>query len=460
MFGHPPVARICIAVAILWTSAPTFCVAQRPIRDLAEIDRGDVDSSMDAPSRDDVLDWIGQLDAGRRLTRDTAERKLIEAGPRWDRLLRRSLLPSDAPGGGGDNRPTELRQRLRRIQAAWSEQETSSSTADPMWISLADVATLGEALEAISRQSGIEFQHTAETNAAIVGLPGPFSFWHAVDYITDQCNLDVYFYGGDRQTIRLVSRATDRPSRVDSAAYGGDYRLEPTMVTSNRFLHDPKLSGLNVSVEIAWLPGRTPVGLKLPVDQIVATLDTGQTLRPQSSARTIEIATNPDVCSAEFFLPLQRPTDRPRRLNAVSGELTALMPGPIETFSLPLGEIGQPQTIDRMTVRIESMIPDGPLHKLRVRARFAQPVDGVDSHHQFLADNEVDVLMPDQTTRQPLGLEIAGHSPAGMTVVYLFDLDGNVADGRDFAGATMRYRSPTRLVPQQVAFVLRDIDLP
>ncbi|WP_231617755.1 hypothetical protein [Novipirellula aureliae] len=398
---------------------------------------------MPSDFKSDVLEWVDQLDGPTVSERKLAERSLIEAGPKA-----LAFLPdSDA------NLSIEASDRLKRVrqllESAKAEQQTEAIT-----IRLDQVTTLSEALEAISRDSEIEFDYDGDKTVPVESVTTPLSFWHAVDFVLDQADLDINFYGGNRDTLQLVHRSAGRPSRVDSAAYTGVYRIEPTAVTSRRSLNQPDLSALNLGLEISWEPRLTPIGLSIPIPLLRGKLDDGATLKPQQSANTIEISTGGEIAQSEFFLPMQLPAGQPEKIANLSGVIKALLPGKRETFELSLRETGAKEKIDSMEVMIESVRKNGPLHEIRVGVQLEDAGRSLESHRQWIFENRAFVRRADGSKAEHLGYEVYRQSSAGVGIGYLFDLGDSVSD------STFIYESPTAVVENEVSFLLQDIPLP
>lgn len=395
--------------------------------------------------RDDVLDWIDDLDASSLARRKAAEAALIQAGAG---VL--EMLPESDEGIS-----LEAAGRLRRVRKALRELAAKAeSRTEAVEVRLDDVSTLGEALEAISRDSGVEFEFQGNAGTPIEPIPIALSFWHAVDYVLDQAKLDINFYGGDRETLQLIPRDAKRPSRVDSAAYAGVYRIEPTSVTARRSLVSPDLSGLNVSLEISWQPGMTPIGLTIPIRQLVGRLDEGSLLRPQASGEQIDVAATADLATSEFFVPLQLPAGRPDKISSMTGIIHALLPGPTKLFEIETDSADRRVSQGAMTVSIEDVRPNGPLHEFRVGVELADAGRALESHRQWIYENEAYVEMPDGSRADHLGYEVYRSSKNGIGIGYLFDI------GDSAEGTKLKYRSPTSVVPNEVAFVIQDIALP
>lgn len=393
----------------------------------------------------DVLEWVDELDAPNLSTRKAAERALIAAGP--EAL---EFLPESKAGIS-----IEAAERLNRVRKALKAQRTESETkSGSITIQLSDVSTLGEALEAISRDSGVEFEFEGNESLAISPVDTPLSFWHAVDLVLDQAGLDINFYGGDVGTLQLTSRNPERPSRVDSAAYTGVYRIEPTMVTARRNLSDPTMNGLTVAVEISWEPRLTPIGLTIPISQVTGRLDDDAILEPQESGDTIDIATNSDIAFSEFYLPLKLPAGQPNKIEAISGTMRALLPGKQQTFELSLAASGNNKTIDAMTVQIEAIRKNGPLHEIRVGVELQDADRSLESHRHWIFENDVHVKLKDGSRADHLGYEVYRQTDSDVGIGYLFDLGEAVKE------SSLIYKSPTAVVPNEVPFVIQDIALP
>ncbi|MDA7907223.1 hypothetical protein N9B25_01800, partial [bacterium] len=155
--------------------------------------------------RSDVLEWVDELDSPTLRVRKEAERFLIAAGPgALDYLPKNGAVIS-----------VEKSERLGRVRKALEASRTKSEIdTKSTRIKLDKVTNLGDALAVITLASGIEFEHDADSSMPVNPVAAPLAFWHALDIVLDQTKLDVNFYGGDNETLRLDPRAGKRPSRV------------------------------------------------------------------------------------------------------------------------------------------------------------------------------------------------------------------------------------------------------
>jgi len=388
---------------------------------------------------------VAELDAPQLGRRNAAERRLIELG-----LPIAEFLPKDS-----DELAPELRMRLSRVRRQL--KPVAKQDVEPMGgsdVRLGTANTLGAALEAISRDSGLEFQHPLQDGTPITPFESPLPFWHALDYVLDEAKLDIDFYGGDAQTMRLQPRHEGRPSRVDSAAYAGIYRLEPTIVTSRRVLRRGDLSGLNVEIELAWKPGITPIGVSIPLDRLSAKLDDDQTIKAASAYGSIDVTTGREIPSADLQLSLQLPAGSPTKLTTLSGQIRSMLPGESHRFDFPLRAASATQTSGAVTVRLEDVRKNGELHEVRLGIDFESPGQAMESHRGFLLDNPVFVTDAADVRQEHLGYQLYRQTATGIGISYLFDL-GDSADG-----ATLSYETPTAVVKNEIDFVIENILLP
>lgn len=409
--------------------------------------------------------WVADLDASTAQIRREAEQRLLAAGPEAGEYVPLTL----------DHLSIDARERMQRIEAKWRQMKTRVET-ETTTVKMQNVQTLGAALDAISQASGVEFDLESagpgiDRGQAIRPPATPLGFWQAVDLVLDQADLDINFYGGNRLRLALVPRRPDQISRADAAAYAGIYRLQPTVVTARRVLGDASQSGLNLTMSIAWQPNRTPIGLSIPIAELKGKLDNGEELRPQASGESIDIATSGEIAESQFYLPLQLPRrllqfpaegaagakSDANEITHISGQITALIPGQRKKFELSLADVAPTQTHDAMTVSIEAIRDAQPLREIRVGVELFGAGRALESHRQWIFENEVFVLMPDGTRKEHLGYEVYRQTESGVGIGYLFDLGGV---GPPPAGAKLIYDSPTSVRRNDVPFVLNGIPLP
>lgn len=403
-------------------------------------------SSISQPNLAKVVPvWVDELDAAQQRVRREAERKLIEAGP-----SAAEYLPVVT-----NHLSAEARERLNRVETRWQAQRLDQQTR-PVIVNLAGRQTLQEALQAIEAASGVRFQYRVSGDQAVTPPAAPMGFWNALDWVLDQTNLDINFYAGERNVLALIPRGQRSVSRVDSATYAGIYRLQPTVVTARRVLASPDLNSLNVTILLSWQPNRTPIGLTVPLSELTGRFSHDLPLKPQNEEGQIDVAASEELAQSEFFLPLELPSKSPESIEQLGGVIRALLPGKQATFRLDLNKPAASETRDAMTVAIERVHSSGPLHEIRLGVALEDAGRALESHRQWIFENQVQVILKDETRLDHLGYEVYRQTAEGIGISYLFDFGG----GPIPPAAELHYRSATSVKQTEVPFQIRDIPLP
>ncbi|QDV11906.1 hypothetical protein CA51_17820 [Rosistilla oblonga] len=414
----------------------------------------------DRQARVEVDRLVAGLDGRTLAERQAAERDLIDLGPQILKFLPRE---NDLP-------TAEMRQRMRRIRSQL-EQLESTTSIDATPVTIRDARTLGDALGQISAQTKVQFAGAIKESLPVKIDAVKIPFWNAVDEVLDAAELDIDRFGGVEGSLKLVPRSPDRPRRSDTAAYSGVFRVEPISVTARRDLHNPRLSGLDLLIDISWELRLTPIGISLPLKEFGAKLDNGDVLQLQASAETAEAMPNAGIPSTQTLIPFQLPAGRPAKIDTLSGTIDALLPGKIKHFDFDLGDDNfPPRDAGDVTVMLESVRGNGSLHELRVNVKFKQADRALESHRGWVFDNPayVTAANTDQAeTRQDaaaeqaqpprienLGYEIYRQTSDEIGIGYLFDLEGQPDRFR------FHYETPASIVRSEVRFTLHDILLP
>jgi hypothetical protein len=282
---------------------------------------------------------------------------------------------------------------------------------------------------------------------------GTQSFWVAFDTILDAAKLDVNYYVGESGQLGLLERAPERPSRTDSAAYTGIYRLETMAISARRDFSNPALNGLVVETGIAWEPRIIPIGLSVPMDSITAILDDGQRLKPDSGQ--IEISSNSAISFSNFNIRLPLPTGDAKSISSLTGTIRSTLPGASEHFIVDLNKKHEPDTVGSVTFFVEDVRLNGSLHEVRIEIAFDDPGNALESHRQWVFENPAYVTVgDDETPIEHLGLQTYRQSSDRVGIGYLFDL------GENLENKTLHYKTPISIIEDESNFVMRNIMLP
>ncbi len=413
--------------------------ADAPISDDSEPD--DSEPQIPLELRSAVAEALDGLDAGQLAKRQAAEKQLLELGA--------EVLPLLPPFD--NNLSAEAQQRLRRVRRML-EQMKAESDAEALIIRLGRVTTLDEALTRITDVSGVKFQLAGPVEQPLALTLGAMPFWSTLDTVLDAANLEINFYAGNAGEIGLVPRPAGKDSRTNSAAYAGVYRLETTAVNTRRDFRSPQLSGLNVSTEIAWEPRLTPIGLNLPLNQVVAILDDGQKLVPEEGQ--IYVSANASIPFSQININLPLPSGAPRKIDTLTGVLRSMLPGAKDHFKVDLATKHEEESVGNLTFLVEEVRPNGELFEVRVEVLFANPGNSLESHRQWIFENPAYVITTDGTRLEHLGYQTYRQTADRVGIAYMFDLDN------ELTGKTFHYESPISIIESEVTFVMKDILLP
>lgn len=402
-------------------------------------------SGLESSLADQVALWVEALDAPTALERRSAEKALLDAGPeilQW--------LPSE-----DQNRSAEASERLSqirsRLQLARPMQQVITQQDR---VSLSGVTTWGAALESLGLDTGVTFIHPLSDSESIEPISANLTFWHALDLLLDQKNLDVNFYGGADDVLQLIRRQEGRPSRVDSAAYSSFFRMEPVSVYSKRTLRQVGLGGVNIAVEVSWAPHVKPVGISFPLQRLSVTLDDGSQLMPQKSGGTIDMATNRELSFIECGLPFQLAPANAERITSLSGVIQSMIPGESKKFEIPLVGGSGAVTLDAMTVTLDSVTQNEDLFQVRFSVELKDAGRSLESHRQWVYENRVYLQRQDGSRLEHLGFEVLRQTDSGFSVNYLFNLDQGPQN------VSLIYESPTSVSSAEFEFELKEIPLP
>jgi hypothetical protein len=107
-----------------------------------------------------------------------------------------------------------------------------------------------------------------------------------------------------------------------------------------------------------------------------------------------------------------------------------------------------------MTVQIEAVRKNGPLHEVRVGVELQDADRSLESHRHWVYENQAYVQRKDGSRADHLGFEVYRQTESGVGIGYLFDLGDSAQESK------LMYESPTAVVPSEVPFVIQDIPLP
>lgn len=393
----------------------------------------------------EVRKLVRQLRDDELAVRDAAEKALTDLGTE---VL--SYLPRV-----DDRTPAEIKVRLGRITKAL-ETKFAAEVTRPTTVSLEGEMTLGDALEAIEKQTGNRVEGVENRDPKVRMDFLQTTYWEAMDQILDRVGLTLNPYGGAANALSVVDRPEGQLERHGRAAYSSLFRFEITRLESARDLRRTDMGSLQLALEVSWEPRMTPIVISQALADIQAVDENGNTLSSADDGAR-ELQGQKDAFSGELGLPLRLPDRSVKKIASFKGKLTALVPGRVETFEfVDLPQLNQEElsrggvtvTVDRFRKTNEDVF------ELRVRVRFDEASNALESHRGWLYNNEANLV--DKTGQQV---------PAATTETFLQE-DNEVGIAYYYAiedaPETYKfvYRTPASIVPLEVEYELKDIELP
>ena len=393
---------------------------------------------------------VEQLDAAEKSRRDEAEEKLLKLGPAALQLL----PPRD------DRLPAEVNLRVARVRLQL-ERSQADASVEASTVTLSGKLPLADVIAAISKQTGnklVDFRPQFGEEVRNVDVTVNFNntpFWQVLDQVFDQANLTIYNFAGE-EGISFVGRSPSMLPRFRRASYAGAFRIEGTDFTAHRDLRDPASHTLQLNLEAAWEPRLKPIIIAQPANSIVATDENGKPLPLAGSGEELEINVNPGAYSVEIPIHFALPDRSVKRVAKLKGKLAAVLPGRSEDFRFTNLEKAKKveQRQAGVTVVLEEVWKNNAVWEVRVRVVFDKAGNALESHRNWIFNNEAWLEAPDKEKLAFAGMETTRQGENEVGVSYLF----GVPEG--LAGYTFVYRTPVSINPVPVEFELKDIDLP
>lgn len=412
---------------------------------------GQAAADADDELRLQVRRLVRELDDNQIATRTAAERGLIELGPRA-----LDLLPSPAR-----DTSAEVKVRLERIRKTLQEQ-AAKAAAESSRVTLQGEMTLSAALAAVQQQTGNRIVDFRQRFGQQPGDPklkldlDKAPFWTAFDAILDQAGLTLYNFSGEAKALAVVARDPAELDRASRAVYQGLFRFEALRVQALRDLRNPANHSLRLALEITWEPRVSPILLQIPLGGLRAADEAARQLEIGSKRANLEVPVENAIPAAEVQIPLALPERSVTRIASLEGQLSALVPGRVEAFEFSNLEAAEPVEQSRagVTVVLEQVRKNVEVYEVRLRVRFDAAQNALESHRNWIYNNEAYFVAPDGQRFEHVGQQAFRQAENEVGVGYLSDREGGLA------GCKFVYKTPAVLIQMPVAFQLKDIPLP
>jgi PAS domain-containing protein len=396
----------------------------------------------------EVRRLVRQLNAPRLADRNAAEERLLGLGPA---VLEH--LPTAA-----ENTPAEVEQRVARVRQVL-QQKLARSAAQASTVTLRGNLPLSDIIAALEEQTGNTIVGMQGFNPRALDLTLEVAldqtpFWQALDQVADQANLTVYNYGPEK-AVTLRPRVEGLVPRVGRACYQGPFRFEPSQIEAVRNLRAPTQQSLNLTLEVAWEPKLSPISLLLPMDRIEAVDENGNRLTVDGQLAELEVPVTADAMASELRIPLVLPPRSVKQIARLKGAMTALLPGKIETFRFKDLEQAKEveQRIAGVTVMLEGARKNNEVWEVRIRVRFDDAGQALQSHRNWIFDNEVSLQDPDGKSITWGSYETTRQTENEVGLAYLFSVES-------LKGFTLLYKTPGVILTTEIPYEIKDVPLP
>jgi hypothetical protein len=412
---------------------------------------GQAETASDPSLQLQVRRLTRQLDSDRLAEREAAERALIVLGPA---IL--DLLPTPTR-----NASAEVTVRLDRVRQTL-QTAMAEAAAQPSRVTLRGEMPLSEALAALEQQTGnriVDFrpqQRQQVTDPQVTAGFDATPFWRALDDLLDQAELAVYNFSGEQGSVAIVARSETEADRSDRAAYAGLFRIEGVSIQATRDLRNTANRTLRLTIQVTWEPRVSPIVLQVPLADVRAVDGTGDPIRVDARLSRLEVPVEEAIPEVEITIPLE-PSDRGvREIATLSGRLSALVPGRRESFVFD--ELEQARSVEKqradVTVILDQVRKNVAVHEARVRVRFADAENALESHRGWIYRNDAYLVTSDGQRQDRIGMQTFRQTPNEVGIAFLFD--GQL----DLGDCQFVYETPATLVRMPVQYQLQGIPLP
>lgn len=392
----------------------------------------------------EVRKLVKQLDSDDLAEREAAEKSLVRLGPE---VL--NHLPAITP-----RTAAEVKIRLGRVRKTL-ELNSAASAAEGSTVTLSGKMPLAKALSALEEQTGNRVTGYEERDAEVEAEFEKTGYWEALDKILDQAGLTINTFGGEARALTISARPDQERARYGSAHYAGLFRFEITRLESVRDLRNPTVQGLKVGLEISWEPRLTPISIEQSIEQLEVVDDQGKKISVDNE-QMLSAGVESEISTVELILPLELPGRESHKLATVRGTASALLPGRLETFEFSGLESISEREVRRAgtTVVVEQVRKNQDVWELRMRVRFDDAGNALESHRSWVFNNEAYLKGPDGERVDPATYQTTHQDVNEVGMAYLFDLE------KGPKGYTFVYKAPASILRIPVKYELKDIPLP
>ena len=220
-------------------------------------------------------------------------------------------------------------------------------------------------------------------------------------------------------------------------------------------LRFPESSRLQVELEMAWEPRLRPIAVSVPLLDVTATADGDQALEVASLGdQGAEITAG--TFTTEVYLPFELPPRSVKQIASLQSTFGALVPGSAEAFRFTDLKAGkrEAQRRAKATVTLDSLRKNNDLWEARVIQAMDEAAGALESYRGWVFNNPCYLVDANGQKRQPDLTETIRQTENEVGIAYYFDAP------QDLAGYQLVYETPTVIMPLQLKYTLKNLDLP
>ena len=142
-------------------------------------------------------------------------------------------------------------------------------------------------------------------------------------------------------------------------------------------------------MELIWEPRVVPILIQQDLEKIKIKADDGSELGLTTTGM-IQLPVQPGVSVIDLRIPVELPSRDVKAIRSLKGEFAALVPGGIVEFEFDelVGARNIRQKRGGLTVTLERVRKNGGVQELSVRVRLGESAGSLESHLDWVANNE------------------------------------------------------------------------
>ena len=212
---------------------------------------------------------------------------------------------------------------------------------------------------------------------------------------------------------------------------------------------------MQVSLEVAWEPRLQPIAVTQRMADLKVLDSSGGSVAAEDPQAEKEAFPRLGSSAVEMDVALAMPARPLKEIASLTGSLRAMMLGKVETFRfVDLLKGKQEKRIAAATVTLDEVRKNGDSWEVFVRLRFDDAGDALESHRNWVLQNEAYLEDANGKPIQPDSMETTLRTKNEIGVGYVFalpDLPKNLA---------FVYKTPGMVVTKDFPYTVRGIKMP